>query len=267
MQAKIPNAAIVICNFNYGEYICDAIKSASLQDYPAKTIFLVDDCSTDNSIERVYNSVLGEGCSPPIIQDNEEFSLLYMQGNLSCPLYVIRLKRNGGPSRARNYAIKLALQNNFHIIAILDADDIWREGKLSKSIAKIIEDPERIGGVYTDYYLYNTTTSLTRYESKESYSYRRLWQDCIIHSGCVINSLALQEFGLYDESLRTCEDYDLWLDIASKYLFYHIAEPLVVVRIQPMNSTDSVSKEVWTANYQKVKTRPRPRGGASHVSN
>ena len=261
-QPQIPSAAIVICNHNYGQYVCDAIASASNQDYPAKCIFVVDDASTDDSVKRIEEFVLGPGLVSPVVQENEEYILLHMQGNLSCPLYLFRLKRNGGPSRARNFAIKLAIENKFHIIAILDADDIWQQGKLSKSVAKILENPERIGGVYTDYYIQNVVTGVTRYESKAVYDFSHLQRDCIIHSGCVINSLALREFGLYDESLRVCEDYDLWLDIAVKYLFYHIAEPLVIARVQPMNSTDSVSKEVWQQCYQKVKTRPRPRKGS-----
>lgn len=261
MQPQLPAAAIVICNYNYGEYVCDAIASASNQDYPAKTIFIVDDCSTDDSLRRIYDFVLGPGLVPPIVGENEEFVVERMKGNLSCDMYLFRLKKNSGPSRARNVAIASALQSNFHVVAILDADDIWLEGKLSKSVAVILRDPERIGGVYSDYLLHNTTTDVTRYENKEAYSFYRLQQDCIVHSGCVLNALALKEFGLYDDTLRVCEDYDLWLDLGIKFLLYHLAEPLVYVRIQPQNSTDTVAKETWEQCYHKVKTRPRPRKG------
>lgn len=259
MQSQIPNVAIVVCNYNYGEYICDAISSAAMQDYPAKAILVVDDCSTDDSIKRIEEYVLGRGLVSPIVQENDTFTLYHMRGNLSCDLYLFRLKKNGGPSRARNVAINMALQNNFHLIAILDADDMWREGKLSKGVAAMMKDPQSIGGVYNDYVIVDTTTGISRYETKEAYSMNRLLQDSIVHSGCLLNSNALREFGLYDESLRVCEDYDLWLDISTKYIFYHLAEPLTIVRVQPMNSTDSVPKETWQQCYYKVKTRPRPR--------
>lgn len=50
------NVSVVICNYNYGHYILDAIASVRAQDHPVHEVIVVDDGSTDNSIEKVKSS-------------------------------------------------------------------------------------------------------------------------------------------------------------------------------------------------------------------
>lgn len=255
-QQNLPKVGVIICNYNYGQWITDAIKSAALQDYPNKEIYVIDDCSTDNTQDVIFNNFSVKSIPNPL--DNENISegyLLGTAGKYDCNIYFMIADRNGGPSRARNIAIKKAIANGCQIFAILDADDIWKQGKLSKSVVKILEDPEIIGGVYTDYQHYNVETNTLTYESKEPFSKLRLINDCIVHSGCVINGLALQKCGLYDEDLRVCEDYNLWLRISHSFLFVHIPEDLVIVRVQPNNSTNTVAQERWKRDYYLAKQR------------
>jgi glycosyltransferase involved in cell wall biosynthesis len=49
----LPSVSIVICNYNYAHFIADAIESALAQRLPVKEIIVVDDGSTDNSVEMV----------------------------------------------------------------------------------------------------------------------------------------------------------------------------------------------------------------------
>lgn len=251
-NVNLPKVGVIICNYNYGQWIKDAITSAANQDYPNKEIYVIDDCSTDNTKE-----VMGyfpEISKPLCISDeNIQEVRQFVAGNT--PVYFMVADRNGGPSRARNIAISKAAANNCQVFAILDADDIWLPGKLSKSVAKILEDPQVVGGVYTDYLHLNTETNTLTYESKEPYSRIRLVNDCIVHSGCVINGLALQQCGVYDEDLRVCEDYNLWLRISNFFMFVHIPEELVIVRVQPNNSTLTVDKERWQRDYYLAKQR------------
>jgi glycosyltransferase involved in cell wall biosynthesis len=231
----------------------DAVKSAAMQDYPNKEIYIVDDCSTDNTKEVMGE--LPELTTVPLFISDEDISEKHWYNIHGIDTYFMVADRNGGPSRARNIAIKKAAANGCQLFAILDADDIWKQGKLSKSVVKILENPEIVGGVYTDYQHYNVETNTLTYESKEPFSRLRLIQDCIVHSGCVINGLVLQRCGLYDEDLRVCEDYNLWLRISNFFMFVHIPEDLVIVRVQPNNSTNTVSQERWQRDYQLAKQR------------
>jgi hypothetical protein len=106
-------------------------------------------------------------------------------------------------------------------------------------------------------------TNTGTYEYREPFDVYRLNQECIIHSGSVITKYALEhvkEDGqYYDELMRTCEDYDLWMRICEKFIAVHIAEPLSLVRVQPKNSTDTVSKQIWNFNYNRVFEKKKAR--------
>lgn len=252
-NVNLPKVGVIICNYNYGQWIKDAIGSVVTQDYPNKEIYVIDDCSTDNTLEIM--GTFQEVTHSPLLISDENISKKHWLRVGGVNVYFMVASHNGGPSRARNIAISKAAANGCQIFAILDADDIWLQGKLSKSITKILEDPQTIGGVYTDYLHLNTETNTLTYESKEPYSRLRLVNDCIIHSGCVINGLAIQQCGVYDEDLRVCEDYNLWLRISNFFVFIHIPEELVIVRVQPNNSTLTVDKERWQRDYQLARYR------------
>src|SRR5271165_3337671 len=106
-QQNLPMVGVIICNYNYGHWIKDAINSALMQDYPAKALYIVDDASTDNSVEIVTNTYKLEFAFEGIdfqVRKRENITLIW-------------LKNNGGPSRARNFAIKKAIEDGCQIVA------------------------------------------------------------------------------------------------------------------------------------------------------
>lgn len=253
---RLPRVAVIIATHNYSHWLDGAIQSAALQDYPNLSIYVVDDNSEDNIMEVMGNyNQLTYNWTPSISRlDKVKAKGHYRVNNRD--LYFISLKETSGPSLSRNMAIEDALNKEFHIIAILDADDQFYQGKISKCVSKILEDPQTIGGVYADYVIWNIQDNSFVYESKWAYDINKLKEECIVHSGAVINSIALKSMGLYEESMRTCEDFFLWRKIAQRFLFIHIPENLTLVRNQPRNSTMTVSKSVWEENYRKATSVP-----------
>lgn len=246
-EQKLPKVSVIIANFNYGEFISGCVKSAAKQDYPEKQIVIIDDASSDNSFE-VVNSICDRGMQ--LVEEDEE-KKVFSNSIYEVDLFYIQLKKNGGPSRARNIGIKYAWDNS-HLFSILDADDAFIQGKLSKSISKILEFPETIGGVYTDY-LHLSNDNIFTYESKEPYSRERLAQDCIVHSGCILSKPALAKVGLYNEGLRVCEDYNLFLRISNYFIFVHIPEYLHIVRVGSHQSSHTVDQQRWQEDYYRAK--------------
>ncbi|MFC1809701.1 glycosyltransferase family 2 protein [Candidatus Omnitrophota bacterium] len=45
------NVSVVITNYNYAEYVAEAIESVLAQSFAVYEIIVIDDCSTDNSRE------------------------------------------------------------------------------------------------------------------------------------------------------------------------------------------------------------------------
>ncbi|MEQ5318742.1 glycosyltransferase [Providencia vermicola] len=101
--------SVVIPCYNSSEWIEKAILSVTKQSFKKIEIIIVDDGSTDNTIERINNIE----CEYPI--------LIVKQKNL-------------GPSIARNNGV---LHSNGNWIAFLDSDDEWHPNKLEKQLLSL----------------------------------------------------------------------------------------------------------------------------------
>jgi succinoglycan biosynthesis protein ExoO len=98
--------SVIIPAYNVSGIIGRAIRSAAAQTFPPLEILVIDDCSTDNTVEVVR--ALGR-----------EIPTLRL---LSTPA-------NGGPSAARNVGLRKAKAD---WIALLDSDDAWKPGRLRR---------------------------------------------------------------------------------------------------------------------------------------
>lgn len=116
MKKNTPLVSIVIPTFNRANLIARTITSALNQSYQNIEIIVVDDASTDST--------------PTVVQNIDDLRLRYH-----------RLKKNGGPSIARNTGINLA-QGQF--VAFLDSDDEWDRQKIDLQLAAIKQqiDPD-----------------------------------------------------------------------------------------------------------------------------
>ncbi len=257
-QTSIPNVAIVIANYNTAHFVTDAIESALTQDYPAKGIFIVDDCSSDESLKIIKDFLYKNGPvgivmdSGPLMEENEHYVLqeFYLK---NCRAYLFALKRNVGRGQVRNFPIAWALNNGYHLIQILDSDDIMMENKVSTLVKVMLNDPQHIGIVYADYFIYNVDNNVTTYESKESYDYFNFYSGKdMVHSSSLINGAALAKSGLFPPDQSTCEDYHLYRRILKWFVAIGIATPLTVVRSHSLDSTNSIRSEEWNYNFQKT---------------
>ena len=104
-----PKVAIIIANYNYGDYVINAIKSIEKQTYdgPIK-IFLVDDGSSDDSWDKLSKYKESK-------KDQDKYNFIRIE--------------NSGASVARNVAIEAAL-DWADIFGILDSDDEYYPKKL-----------------------------------------------------------------------------------------------------------------------------------------
>ncbi len=230
-----PRVTAIVCNHNYGKWIVDALEAIQNQTYPCTACVVIDDGSDDNSVEVVKNFIEK---SP---QNPTQFSLL-------------NLPTSHGPSYARNVGIKSAWEFS-DCFLIVDADDIPYNNKTEKLAGAMMKDFDNIGLCYSDYDTLNVENGNRIRVYKEPYSRERLFQECITHSGALLNKKILAQSGLYDEEMRTCEDWDVFLRMSKFSTFRHIPESLTLVRVHQTNSTGSVSKEVWNKNWSIIQKR------------
>lgn len=258
---NLPRVTVLIPVHNDESYIAKAINSAVTQKYSGlMQICVVDDGSTDESwkiIQDLYDTKI----------EKQNLNDLQLTSGKYRDVQLTALKRPhaGGPSAARNTGIKLTL-NHTDVYAMLDSDDEFYSDKIRKCASLMMTSPELIGVVYADYDTYDINTGKTIREFKEPYSRRRLVQECIVHSGSVVSKLALEQVAeeaeYYDESMRTCEDYDLWMRISEKFLILHIPEALTFVRITNQSSSAVVHKKTWEKNWLRVMEKMNQRQNA-----
>ncbi|AGY56518.1 glycosyltransferase family 2 protein [Gloeobacter kilaueensis] len=112
-QTLQPLVSVILCNYNYGKYIGQAIESVLGQTYQNFELIVIDDASTDNSAEVITS-----------YRDKLQF---------------IGLERNSGQGAVFNIGLR---QSKGEIICFLDSDDYFHIQKLQKTVHAFRVHPE-----------------------------------------------------------------------------------------------------------------------------
>jgi glycosyltransferase involved in cell wall biosynthesis len=235
---------VICCHKDYKKYLPYAVESFEDQTYNNCHLCVIDDGSLMN-INEVSSLIFKKG----EIEFTESLGDYTIVGGSKKTL--IYLGKNLGPSKARNIGIKY-MWNRSDCFQILDADDQMLENKIESFVSEMNKDWDNIGAVYSDYMIVDEETNVVKMEYKKPYDKMLLNTECIVHSGALVNKLALEKCGLYDPTLRTCEDFNLWLRISKKFIIKHVPEFLTIVLNHKNNSTYSVPAEVWQENFKRA---------------
>ncbi len=218
--------------YNASKYIDESIESLIGQSIKLDEILIIDDCSTDNTLE-----------------------IIRKYANTDKSIKILRQSRNLGVSTARNKGIETA---HGEWLLFMDADDIAHptlveeEIKYLKKLEK--SSPNKWALVHPAYLQINENgESLDRilrgkqYGTGEIFGYELFRNQIVTPSGALINKKALMDVGGFNEKLKYNEDWDLWLRLAKKWGFAYVDKPLVKVRRHPNNTTNEFNK---TANAE-----------------
>ncbi|MBN1551751.1 glycosyltransferase [bacterium] len=215
MSSRETVSVIIPC-YNEAAYIERAIRSALVQTYPYREIVVIDDGSTDNSLEIIKRF------------DGE---IIWHSGP------------NRGGSAARNEGIR---QSHGNFIQFLDADDLLHPNKIERQIeiaSQVKEDivfcdydrilvngSRRSGSYLGPYGGGDIIPFMLRHQMQTSAPlHRRHW---------------IEKIGGFNESLPCAQEYDLNIRLAcAGATFYHLQEILFSLQ----RRSQSVS-----SNFQKV---------------
>jgi glycosyltransferase involved in cell wall biosynthesis len=222
---------VVIPAFNADKYIDQTLASVSLQGDIVRTVFVINDGSTDQTQAIVET---------------------FAKSHPKLAIEIIKQK-NAGLANARNTGIKASLQESkAPYIALLDADDVWLTGKLDKQLSVFqASQDSKLGLVYSSYELINENGSAIAGEnlivkpSLRGEIYSALLTGNFISgsgSGVLVKSNVFEEIGLFDEALKASEDWDMWIRIARKFHFDYVNESLVQIRVHSSNMQKDFSR-------------------------
>jgi len=221
----IEEISVIIPTYNRCDLLKRAINSVIKQTITPKEIIIVDNGSTDQTYQMV--------------------SSLFPEIN-----YFIEKKR--GVSAARNKGI---LESKSKWIAFLDSDDAWKPTKLEKQMEYSSFNQDKYRIIHTDETWYRNKKFLNQLK-KHKKSGGNIFKNslqlcCISPSSVVLKKQIFEEYGLFDENLEVCEDYDMWIRITSKEEVGFLDSPLV---LKYGGHSDQLSKKFWGMDRFRIKS-------------
>jgi len=202
---KKPLVSIVTPSYNAEKYIDETIKSVLEQTYQNWEMLIVDDISTDRTLDVVKRYA----------------------GDDSRIKYFV-LEEKGGASLARNKAIR---ESRGKYIAFLDADDVWKKDKLEKQVAFM--ERNKYDFSYHNYELIDDMSERLKVLRKapQKISYMRALIGCSI--GCLSAMYNADTVGRVQiNRLDKRNDDALWFKILEKCkVGYLLDENLALYRV------------------------------------
>ena len=127
-----PRVTVVVPNYNYGHWIESCLDSVANDPYDNKNIVVVDDGSTDNSAQNVYNLI----ANPKPFSENKIDGVIGTYKDYNFQIKLIAANTSRGPSTARNIGINSCF-NETDFFSFIDSDDMHISGKIKKTVKTI----------------------------------------------------------------------------------------------------------------------------------
>lgn len=218
--------SVVIPTYNRAQLVSRAVKSALEQSLRPCEVIVVDDGSTDQTVSNLVRAFAGI----KLVQ-----------------------QEHSGVSAARNAGIGQACGE---WIAFLDSDDEWKTGKLEQQ-AKAIDKERKKGREFLvchtdEIWIRNGTrvNPMDKHAKPQGWIFEScLPRCCVSPSSVVLHRNLFTRFGVFDETLPACEDYDLWLRIFSRLPVLLVPERLVV---KYGGHADQLSRQYWGMDRFRV---------------
>ncbi len=178
-MSKEPLVSVIVPLYNYSAYVSDCIKSIQNQDYSNWELFVIDDCSADNSYD--------------IAKSFESDKRIK----------VMKTDENRGYSKAKNEGI---IASKGELITCLDADDMFTTNSISIRVDAL--QKHNVPFIHAMAIRFKGAQTL-----KQVYKipYNTVSRNARIHAQTVLcQRWIYKKYGLYDETLRSKADKEMW---------------------------------------------------------
>jgi len=202
--------SVVIPTYNRKHTLPRALDSVLAQSYKPFEIIVIDDGSSDGTIDMIKSKY-------PSIKLLESLK----------PSKSLKGYSPKGVSVARNVGIE---QSKGDWIALLDSDDEWVPDKLIKQVQLLKKNEGSVFCHTNEIWIRNgiRVNQHKKHQKYGGYIFKECLDICRISpSSVLIHKSIFEDIGLFDESLKVCEDYDLWLRITSNYPVLFLDEFLI----------------------------------------
>lgn len=207
-----PLVSVIIPSYNHAPYLRECLDSVLGQNYPHIEVIVVDDGSTDTSVEILK----GYG---------ERIALLHQRG--------------GRQARARNLGLAVASGS---LVAFLDSDDRYLPGRIRCAVEAFREHPA-VDVVWGDHRVIdNNGAVITEHHwvAREDNFVRELIAgNPICNASATVRRSALDEIGGFDERAPRVCDGAAWYQIAARgRTFLHLDRLMLDYRLHGANDSN-----------------------------
>jgi glycosyltransferase involved in cell wall biosynthesis len=207
-----PKVSVILPVYNGAKYVKQAIESVLRQTFSDFELIIINDGSTDGSLE--------------IIKSSHD------------PRIKIVDQENKGLITTLNTGIALSRAEH---IARIDADDIWsNQDKLSRQMNYISQNPDcAVLGTWANIIDEdgNKISRLAYPKTDREIRSKILTKCCFVHPSVIFNKIMCEKAGGFNGQERYIEDYGLWLRMGQFGKFANIPEYLMSYRINKSGIT------------------------------
>lgn len=229
-MASNGKVSVIIPNFNYAQYVGEAIESVMNQSYKDIEIVVVNNGSTDDSME--------------VLEKYSKKILLINQENL-------------GQSGARKAGIRAATGD---YIAFLDADDKWDPQKIEKQMLLFTPKVELVYcgiNLFSEKFQRVIATEIPTFRGSCSDAFIECPGVSIVLSGestSIFSRSLLEKVGGFDPELNSAAGWDFFRRCSKFTHFDFVPEPLVSYRLHSSNMSNSVQNNIFDIRkaYKKL---------------
>ncbi|MBI5075475.1 MAG: glycosyltransferase [Nitrospirae bacterium] len=217
-----PHVSIIIPVYNGSTYLREAIDSALAQTYKHIEVIVINDGSNDGG-------------------KTEEIAVSY--GDKIRYLF----KQNGGVATALNLGIREMRGDYF---SWLSHDDVYLPSKLAVQVSALKQETDPVV-LYGDYYIINAKSEVIGLRqlghlAAEQFLYLLIASYPVNGCTTLIPRLCFNDVGLFNERLKTTQDYDMWVRLSKKYRFVHMRHALMQARCHPGQGS-RITREIHEA--------------------
>lgn len=215
--------SIIVPLYNKEESVGSTIQSILDQKYRNFELLIINDGSTDNSLNVVSSF------------NDERIRIIN--------------KENGGVSSTRNLGIKEA---KYEWIVFFDADDIMYENALSEYVNLSLKFPDilvlvasydkMIKGKLIKYPSSESNYIIYNYEKAEVFSLLRTKMSVVMTQCICVNKKCFQVVGMFNVNYTNYEDIDMWKRLLMKYDFAKSEKSVAIYRMDAENRSDVKNK-------------------------
>ncbi len=203
--------SVIVSTYQRRALVAGALSSVFAQTAADREVIVVDDGSTDGTIEFLRTQ----------------------------PLSFIGIPHSGNPAAPRNAGLALA---RGELIAFLDSDDVWHPTALAE-LATALRDQPEAGFAYSGY---EPALSPPRLPLAGDVFDRLLESNFMVVGGVLVRRSVTETVGDFDALCTPAEDWDYWLRMAARFPGAYVPRPLISIGAP----ADSLSRAPGGAMYR-----------------